>query len=88
MFSLFPSGLTVVAVILIRVERQKGANQDCKNYYNCRPHGITRTSRLYSIGRAYSLEGVNVRFGPEADMMERSYDVCPRRARSSAQCYK
>jgi hypothetical protein len=27
-----------VTVKFIRVEYQKGANQNCKNYYDCRPH--------------------------------------------------
>src|SRR5689334_7781252 len=42
MFGLLPSSRAIVAVILIRVECQKGGNQDCKNYYNCRPHRVTR----------------------------------------------
>jgi hypothetical protein len=37
-FSLFPNRLAVVTVKFIRVECQKGANQNCKNYYDCRPH--------------------------------------------------
>jgi hypothetical protein len=27
-----------VAIIFVCVERQKGANQRCKNYYDCWPH--------------------------------------------------
>ena len=40
-FSFLPSDLTVVAVILIRVECQKDSNQDCENYYDCRSHVFT-----------------------------------------------
>jgi hypothetical protein len=40
-FGFLPSDLTVVAVILIRVECQKGGNRDCENYYDCRPHDFT-----------------------------------------------
>jgi hypothetical protein len=35
---LLPSSLAVVTVILIGVESQKGANHDCKNYYDCGSH--------------------------------------------------
>jgi len=37
-FSLLPNGLAIVAIIFVCVERQKGANQHCKNYYDCWPH--------------------------------------------------
>jgi hypothetical protein len=35
---LLPSNLAVMAVILIGVESQKGANEDRKNYYDCWSH--------------------------------------------------
>jgi len=37
-FGFFPSGIAVPAVILIRVEGQKTADQDRENDYNCGPH--------------------------------------------------
>jgi hypothetical protein len=35
---LFPSSLAIMAVILIGVENQEGANQDRNNNYDCRSH--------------------------------------------------
>jgi hypothetical protein len=40
-FSLLPNRLAVATVKFIRVESQKGANQDRKNYYDCRSHRIS-----------------------------------------------
>jgi hypothetical protein len=45
---LLPSSRAVVAVILIGIESQEGANQDRKNYYDCRSHRISGTSARYS----------------------------------------
>jgi hypothetical protein len=38
LFGLLPSGRAVMAVIFVCVERQKGGNQHCKNYYDRGPN--------------------------------------------------
>ncbi|MGN6750489.1 MAG: hypothetical protein ACTHJS_18035 [Xanthobacteraceae bacterium] len=46
---LLPSSIAVVAVILIGVESQNGANQHRYNYYDCRSHWVTGISTCCTI---------------------------------------
>jgi hypothetical protein len=38
LFGLFPCGCTIVAIILVRIERQQSDEKDCDNNDECRAH--------------------------------------------------